>query len=137
MLTRRDLNRTLLLRQGLLERTATPALETVGHLVGLQAQDTLAPYLSLAARLDGFDPEELSGALERREAVRFLTMRGTIHVLTADDALMLRPWVQPALDQQSGSNQMSRPARDVPADDLVAAVRRVLADGPVPVRELG
>jgi winged helix DNA-binding protein len=137
VLTRRDLNRTLLLRQGLLERTRTPALEMVEHLVGLQAQDNLPPYLSLAARLDGFDPEELSGALERREVVRFLTMRGTIHVLTPDDALALRPWVQPALDQQSGGNQMSRPARDVPAEDLVAACRRLLADGPLPVKRLG
>ena len=64
-------------------------------------------------------------------------MRGTIHVLTPGDALALRPWVQPALDQQSGSNQMSRPARDVPADDLVAACRRLLADGPLPVKRLG
>ena len=64
-------------------------------------------------------------------------MRGTIHVLTPDDALSLRPWVQVGLDQQSGSNQISRPARDVPADDLVAAVRRLLADGPLPVKELG
>ena len=137
MLTRRDLNRTLLLRQGLLGRTTTPVLGMVEHLVGLQAQDSLPPYLSLAARLDGFDAEELSAALGRREAVRFLTMRGTIHVLTADDALALRPWVQPALDQQSGSNQMSRPAREVPADDLVAACRRLLADGPLPVKRLG
>ena len=102
VLTRRDLNRTLLLRQGLLERSTRPALQMVEHLVGLQAQDNLPPYLSLAARLDGFDPEELSGALECREAVRFMTMRGTIHVLTPDDALALRPWVQPANDQHRG-----------------------------------
>jgi DNA glycosylase AlkZ-like len=137
VLTRRDLNRTLLLRQGLLERSTRPALEMVEHLVGLQAQENLPPYLSLAARLERFDPEELSSALERREVVRFLTMRGTIHVLTPDDALALRPWVQPALDQQSGSNQMSRPAQDVPPGDLVAACRRLLADGPLPVKRLG
>lgn len=137
MLTRRALNRTLLLRQHLLRRTTVPALQMVEHLVGLQAQDNLPPYLSLAARIEGFDPEELSGALARREAVRLLTLRGTIHVLTPDDALALRPWVQPALDQQSSGNQMSRPARDVPADDLVSACHRLLADGPLPVRRLG
>ena len=137
LLTRRDLNRTLLLRQHLLERTTMPASAMVEHLVGLQAQENLPPYLSLAARLDSFDPLELSDAIEGARAVRFLTMRGTIHVLTPDDALALRPWVQPALDQQSASNQMSRPARDVPTDDLVAACRRVLADGPLPVKRLG
>ena len=72
-----------------------PALEMVQHLVGLQAQENLPPYLSLAARIEDFDPRELSDALERKDAVRFLTMRGTIHVLTSDDALSLRAWVQP------------------------------------------
>lgn len=137
MLRLRDLNRTLLLRQHLLQRTGMSALGMVEHLIGLQAQENLPPYLSLAARLDGFDPFELSGALERAEAVRLLTMRGTIHLLLSDDALSLRPWVQPALDQQSSSNQMSRPARGVPVAELVATTRRMLADGPLPVRQLG
>jgi hypothetical protein len=137
VLSVRDLNRTLLLRQHLLERTTMSALRMVEHLVGLQAQENLPPYLSLAARIDRFDPVELSQAIEHAEAVRFLTMRGTIHVLVPDDALALRPWVQPALDQQSSSNQMSRPARGVPVPDLVAATRRLLADGPLPVRRLG
>lgn len=137
MLSLRDLNRTLLLRQHLLERTEMPALQMVEHLIGLQAQENLPPYLSLAARLERFDPHELSGALERREAVRLLTMRGTIHVLVPEDALALRSWVQRALDQQSASNQMSRPARDVPVQELVAATRELLRGGPLPVRELG
>src|SRR3712207_8782025 len=97
MLSVRALNRTLLRRQHLLERTSMPALDMVRHLIGLQGQENLPPYLSLAARLDPFDPLELSGAIERCETVRLLTMRGTVHVLTADDALELRPWVQPVL----------------------------------------
>jgi hypothetical protein len=137
VLSLRDLNRTLLLRQHLLWRVATPALDMVEHLVGLQAQENLPPYLSLAARIERFDPIELSGALERAEAVRFLTMRGTIHVLVPDDALSLRPWVQPALDQQSGSNQSNKPARGVPVPDLVAATRQLLTAGPLPVKALG
>ena len=137
VLTLRDLNRTLLKRQHLLERTTMPALQMVEHLIGLQAQENLPPYLSLAARIEGFDPLELSDALERKAAVRFLTMRGTIHVLVPDDALALRPWVQVALDQQSSSNQLSRPAKGVTAEDLVAETRRILAEGPLPVKELG
>lgn len=133
----RDLNRTLLKRQHLLERTMMPALEMVEHLIGLQAQENLPPYLSLAARIEGFDPHELSEAIETRAAVRFLTMRGTIHVLVPEDALSLRRWVQRALDQQSSSNQMSRPAKGVPVDDLVATTRRILEQGPLPVKQLG
>jgi hypothetical protein len=64
------------------------------HLVGLQAQETLPPYLSLNARLAAFDPYVVSRALEERALVRLLTMRGTIHLLTPDDALTLRPWTQ-------------------------------------------
>jgi hypothetical protein len=64
-------------------------------------------------------------------------MRGTIHVLTSDDALALRPWVQPALDQVSRSNQLNKPARHVPVDDIVAETRRLLRAGPLPVKALG
>jgi hypothetical protein len=137
VLSLRDLNRTLLRRQHLLERTNAPALHMVEHLLGLQAQENLPPYLSLTARLEGFDPRELSDALEHKDAARFLTLRGTIHVLVPDDALALRPWVQGMLDQQSASNQMSRPARGVPVDDLVAATRGLLEPGPLAVKQLG
>ena len=64
-------------------------------------------------------------------------MRGTIHVLLPEDALSLRRWVQRALDQQSSSNQMSRPAKGVPVEDLVAETRRILEEGPLPVKEIG
>jgi hypothetical protein len=133
----RDLNRTLLLRQHLLERTTAPALRLVDHLVGLQAQENLSPYLSLAARIEGFDPHELSDAIESRQAVRLLSMRGTIHVLTPADALTLRRWSQPALDRQSASNPMNRPARGIPVEEVVATVRRLLEEGPLPVKQLG
>lgn len=137
MLSLRDLNRTLLARQHLLARTGLPVPEMVSHLVGLQAQQNLPPYLSLAARLEHFDPEDLSARIERRELVRMMSLRGTIHVLTGDDALALRSWVQPALDQASRGNQLNRPARHLPVEDVVAATRAVLRDHPLPVAELG
>ncbi len=137
MRSTRDLNRTLLARQHLLERTAAPALGMVDHLIGLQAQDNLSPYLSLAARIEGFDPAALSSALEVGDAVRLVALRGTIHVLTPDDALSLRRWVQPALDRVAGSSPVSAPARHVPVDALVEAVHATLADGPVSVKGLG
>lgn len=52
------------------------------------------PYYALAARLEGFRPEELSTAMEDRAVVRIVTLRSTIHTHTADDALTLRPLVQ-------------------------------------------
>jgi Winged helix DNA-binding domain len=85
VLTRVELNRALLARQLLLERTALPVARTVEALAGLQAQYTPSPYLSLAARLDGFEREALTRALQRRSVVKSLLMRGTLHVVTRRD----------------------------------------------------
>ncbi|MCW2779832.1 MAG: hypothetical protein JWR35_281 [Marmoricola sp.] len=136
-LTNRVLNRTLWLRQHLVTPVEMPVRDMVEHLIGLQAQENLPPYLSLAARLKDFSPESLSTEIADRGLVRFLTMRGTVHVLTPTDALTLRPWVQPALDRSGRSNPQSRPAAHVPTIELFAAARSALADGPIPVTELG
>lgn len=137
LLTDRALNRTLWVRQHLAEPAPSDPVDMVRHLVGLQAQEGRSPYLSLRARLRGFDPTTLSDAIAERRLVRFLTLRGTVHVLAPDDAVTLRPWVQPTLDRISRGNNLSRPARDLASAELDAAVRRILSDGPLPVGELG
>ena len=58
MLTERALNRALLDRQMLLERSSRPVADAVRHLVGLQAQAPWSPYHALWSRLDLFDPHE-------------------------------------------------------------------------------
>ena len=90
VLTKRELNRTLLGRQLLLERRAMSAPDALEHLVGMQAQNPLDPYFGLWSRLEGFDPEELSALVASGEAVRAWLMRGTIHLVTARDCLALR-----------------------------------------------
>lgn len=138
-LSTRTLTRTLWLRQQLVpgQRQFTDPSAVVEHLIGLQAQDHLPPYLSLAARIDGFVPADLSDLLEDRTLVRFLTMRGTVHVLTGADALQLRGWVQPTLDRQSATNQSSRPAGHLTTADLDAVVGPLLADDPQPLPAIG
>lgn len=138
-LSLRTLTRTLWLRQQLVpgHRVVTGIPDLVEHLLGLQAQDNLPPYLSMAARVDGFSPADLSDRIEDRTLVRFFTMRGTVHVLTAADALLLRGWVQPALDRQSATNQTSRPAKHVTTAELDAVVGPFLADGPRAHAEIG
>ncbi|MFH8489490.1 winged helix DNA-binding domain-containing protein [Streptomyces longisporoflavus] len=97
----RALNRATLERQLLLRRsTALSVEDAVTHLLGLQAQNVKPPYYALAARLEGFDPQDLSGLLAARDLVRIVTMRSTIHLHTADDALTLRPLVQGARDRE-------------------------------------
>ncbi|HET7689708.1 MAG TPA: winged helix DNA-binding domain-containing protein [Nocardioidaceae bacterium] len=137
MLTERALNRTLLQRQHLLERTSMEPLAMVEHLLGLQAQEPLPPYLSLFARLEDFDPQVLSKSLESRQTVRLLVMRGTIHTLTADDALTLRPFTQPLLTKVIKSTDWGRGFPLEMYDDVVARTRAALVDGPLPVKQLG
>jgi hypothetical protein len=139
VLSTRTLTRTLWLRQQLVpgQRSVNGVNSMVEHLLGLQAQDNLPPYLSLAARIDDFDPADLSDRFEDRTLVRFFSMRGTVHVLTADDALQLRGWVQPALDRVSATNQTSRPARHLTTEQLDAVVRPLLGDGTKPHADIG
>jgi hypothetical protein len=85
VLTQRELNRALLARQLLLERTPVSVSKAVERLGGLQAQHSSSPYLSLHARLDGFERAQLTSALEKRQVVKALLHRGTLHIVTPRD----------------------------------------------------
>ncbi|MGW7412418.1 winged helix DNA-binding domain-containing protein [Streptomyces sp. NPDC054863] len=130
----RALGRATLARQLLLARAALPAEEAVRHLVGLQAQNTRPPYYSLAARLEGFDPRELSGLMASREVARIVTMRSTLHTLTADDCLALRPLVQPVIDRELRVFLQRLPGVD--AARVAELARPFTAERPRPLKEL-
>ena len=100
VLSGRALSRATLERQLLLRRAPMSTPDAVEHLVGMQAQIPTNPYLGLWSRLDAFAPEDLSELLEHRQLVRTVVMRGTLHLLTADDCLGLRPVMQPVLDRE-------------------------------------
>ena len=75
ILSDRQLNRATLARQLLLDRSPLDVHAAVTHLVGLQAQNPLDPYLALWSRLDGFDPDVLGRGLTDRAYVRIVVMR--------------------------------------------------------------
>jgi Winged helix DNA-binding domain len=131
VLSVRALNRATLARQLLLERSDRPILDAVHHLVGLQAQEPPNPYLALWSRLAGFDPEDLAQLLVDRKVVRIVVMRGTIHLVTADDALSLRPLMQPVLDAELARHRDFAPAlRDVDLNVVLDFARSLLATSP-------
>jgi Winged helix DNA-binding domain len=134
----RALNRSLLGRQLLLRRYGMSAFDAIEHLVGLQAQAPDPPYVGLWTRLEGFRPDGLSEMILDRRAVRVALMRNTVHLVTADDCLKLRPLAQPAIDRNLYAGGASRAAvRKVDAEELVAAGRALLEERPLTAGELG
>jgi hypothetical protein len=137
-LSRRTLNRTLLARQLLLERVDRPASAVIEHLVGMQAQAPLAPYVALWSRIEGFDPAELSGLVERREAVRAVGMlRTTIHLLTARDALALAPVMRPVWLTAFKRSPFRPNLEGIDIEELAAAGRALLDERPLRPIDLG
>jgi hypothetical protein len=137
VLGRRALNRATLERQLLLARAGMPVLEAVERLVGLQAQEPLNPYTGLWSRLERFRPDELAEALLQRQVVRTVLMRATIHLVTADDCLLLRPLVQPVLDQELARHRdYGHALVGVDLEPVLAHAGAVLAERPRTGREL-
>lgn len=87
--------------------------------------------MGLWSRLERFRPERLSGLLEERAAVRMPLMRATIHLVTAKDAIRLRPKVQPVLERMflTGS-PFGRALKGVDLDVVTAAGRALVEERP-------
>ena len=131
VLTKRALNRALLERQLLIRRRRMPALEAVERLVALQSQVPRDPYIALWSRVEPFRAERLSDALEERRAVRMTLLRGTLHLVTARDAIGLRALVQPAIEGVIyGSSPLRKAVGTVDTDDLLEALRTWLEERP-------
>ena len=126
----RGLNRATLARQWLLDRHDAGVGEALEHLVGMQSQAPNAPYVGLWTRLAAFDPADLSVLMDQRRAVRAPLMRATLHLVTAEDCLALRPAVQRALEQQFRGSPFPALLDGVDVGAVVAAGEQLIADQP-------
>ncbi len=134
----RALNRALLDRQLLLERSDATPTAVLEQLVGMQAQDPNAPYVGLWTRIDGFEPEALSTLIEERAAVRIALMRGTLHLVTASDCLWLRALTQPVLERAFWvGSPYGRRLDGLDVDEVLARGRVLVESEPRTTAELG
>jgi hypothetical protein len=127
----RTLNRTLLDRQLLLRRRRADALAVVERLVCMQAQVPRDPYVGLCSRIEGFEPRDLAVALEERRAARMTLLRGTLHLATDRDAVVLRPTLAPVMERllHTGS-PFGRQLEGVDVRSLLHEARTLLEQQP-------
>ena len=129
-LTYRALNRAMLARQMLLARESRTAIEAIRHLVGMQSQAPNAPYVGLWSRLADFEHDELRDLITSRQAVRISCMRGTIHLVTADDAALLRPLTQVVLTRAVFSQSFGKNLAGLDLEPVLATARALATERP-------
>jgi Winged helix DNA-binding domain len=112
-----------------LSRERVPALEMVERLVGMQAQVPANPYVGLWSRIEGFRPDELSGLIAARAAVRAQLMRSTIHLVSVHDCLGLQPLCAPIL-ARTFKSPFAAQLGSAKLGDVVAAGRELLEERP-------
>jgi hypothetical protein len=139
ILSTRALNRALLARQLLLERSPSLTIaETVEQVGGLQTQYAPSGYVGLWTRLAGFQRDHLTTALEDRSVIQATLMRVTIHVVSRaeywDYALGVRA-ARRELWRRTWARATGAGEPDV--ERAAGRLRAALADGPRTVKELG
>ncbi len=135
VLGQRALDRALLERRLLLPHADLPVLDAVEHLVGLQAQAPLPPYLALWSRRSASTHTRLGRLLVDRAVVRLSLMRHTVHLVSVRDALALRPLVQVVIERGHHGAYGRRTGGADPAR-LATEVTALLAVRPMTAREL-
>jgi hypothetical protein len=130
VLSARALNRALLARQLLLERSSLPLARAIDQVGGLQTQYAPSPYVALWSRLRTFRRDDLTRALERGRVVQATLMRVTIHMVSADEFPLFAAGIR-----RSRREWWLRLHRSEIDDDgmqaVAASLRRHLAGGPV------
>jgi Winged helix DNA-binding domain len=122
-LTDDEVRRMRLAAQHLHRPRRRSAADLVRHLGGVQAQVLSAAGMALGARTDGLTAEGVDRArLRDRSIVLAWAMRGTLHLVAAED----HGWLVPLVVEPRVANAYRRLAQEgVPADRIPVAVRLV------------
>lgn len=137
-LTRSDLQRLRLFSQGLLARRQTSPEALVAALGAIQAQEKASALLAVQARLAGVTEAGLVSALEQeRTLVRTWCLRGTLHLVAADDVGWLLPLVAPRVLRNSRRRYRQLELDEQTLDKATALLMEALAEsGPLSRAEL-
>jgi hypothetical protein len=135
VLSTRQLNRALLARQLLLERSRLSIPRALERIGGIQAQYAPSMYIGLWSRLAGLERAALTRALHRRTIAQGTLMRATIHLVSARDY-----WAFAVGIRAERRDWWLRVHRHQPNASAHAAaarkLRRGLAGGPLRRREI-
>ncbi len=134
VLSTRELNRAVLARQLLLERSSLPPERAVEAVAGLQTQYAPSGYLGLWSRLAGFRRHALTDALLSGRIVQAWVMRGTIHMVSARDYWPFTAAVRSA--RRDWWVRAARPPAELDLPAAAAAVRGHLAERPLKQAEI-
>jgi winged helix DNA-binding protein len=111
--------------------------EVVAALGGLQAQDTPASRLALRPRSGGLDEAAVRRACNQdRSVVRLWAMRGTLHLVAAEDAGWLVALLGPVFAAAGRRRRLQLGLDDAVCRRAMAALPEVLAGGPLSRAEL-
>lgn len=130
----RHLNRALLARQLLLERSPLSIESAIEQVGGLQTQYAPSGYVGLWTRLASFQRDDLTRALEDRTVIQATLLRTTIHMVSRREfwryALGIR--------QARRTWALRIPGRGDETEAVASAdrLRDALRDGPRTVKEL-
>jgi hypothetical protein len=126
-----------LTRDGATDRRHRPAT-ILGQVVGLQAQVLSAAALGMRARSTGLDASDVNRALnDERSIVRSWLMRGTLHVVAADDIRWLVQLLGPVFVRAFATRHAQLGLDEDMKTVGVAAIRRILTkSGPLTRYEL-
>jgi len=134
VLSERELNRAMLARQLLLERSRLSIPRALERMGGIQNQYALNAYIRLRSCLENFERDDLTRALERRTVVQGTLLRSTIHMVSAQDY-----WLYALGVRRARREWTLRLRKDATRKEMIrraARVRAALLKGPLPAREL-
>jgi hypothetical protein len=135
-LTEGALNRALLARQLLLERSRLSVPKVLDRMGTLQAQYAPSMYIGLWSRMKEFGRDQLDRSLESRRVAQGTLMRATIHLVSSSDywpvAIAIRrgrreAWLNTSYRRDYSAAQMSAAARKL---------RRRLGEGTMTRKEI-